>query len=268
MRSVLGHGDRALLVEVTMDAEKLEPADKHRLEEQIRDRLKANNYITNQNTWSVDLICTSIVNDLPLDIIKSSGIIAYIDFVLKTLLEQKFLEKSPSRKKTNPMTAAFKAALASFGVGDDAQTAAVAAADYDKRAKEVRELTHDLREEIATRLQPVLNARIQEMERETLDQKKILCEFVNNELEPLGLAVRCPNTDGLPGKLKATTGNWPGIGYFYFEVYIDGQRKQPAFSDTLPVLELMDAYPPKERGTHFQDKVGPRSSRRGRNVAD
>lgn len=95
------------------------------------------------------------------------------------------------------------------------------------------------------------------MEQGDLDAKKAICDVVNDSLEPLGLAVQCPNT-GLPAKLKATSGSWIGIGRFYFEVYIDGKQKKSTYSDTLPNLVLMDAYPPKELGT-LQEILGTKS---------
>ena len=146
------------------------------------------------------------------------------------------------------------------------ETKEEALAQYKKTAEQLAGMSHEFREKLAAELGPVLNRTIQTMEQGTLEEKKAICDFVNGELEPLGLAVQCPNTDGLPGKLKASSGNWPGVGSFYFEVYVDGKRKQPAYSDTLPKLVLVDAYPPKERDTHFQDVVGPKSTRTGRKL--
>lgn len=145
----------------------------------------------------------------------------------------------------------------------DALLAAVPAdGSYAEQAQAAGQITHEFRQRLAERIAPALNAYIRRPDtfpHEDLDGKKRLCEFVNSELEPLGLAVQCPNT-GLPAKLKATTGHWPGKGRFHFEVYIDGQLKKPATSDTLPTLVLMDAYPPKELGT-IQEIVGTKSKR-------
>src|SRR5262249_4685112 len=128
-------------------------------------------------------------------------------------------------------------------------------------------LTHEVRQGVAEELADALNERIRrpDMPHDTLEEKKAICDFVNGELEPLGLAVRCPNT-GLPAKLKATSGSYIGTGRFYFEIYVDGKQKKSAYSDTLPSLHLMDAFPPKELGTHFQDLVGPKASRSGRKL--
>lgn len=148
--------------------------------------------------------------------------------------------------------------------------------EYEWRAPALAKANHEYRQELAAQLTPALNARVQAMPQGTLDQKKAICDFVAAELEPLGLAVQCPKT-GLPAKLKGVAGNWPGVGRFLFEVYIDGKRKQPAASDTLPTLTLIDATPPKERETvipsseqpegSWQEKVGPKASRSGRKLS-
>ena len=136
-------------------------------------------------------------------------------------------------------------------------------ATYAVKAEKFAGLNHAVRQQIAVELAPALNAHIQTMPHDDLDGKKKLCDFVNSELERFGLAVKCPNT-GLPAKLKATTGHWPGVGRFHFEVYVDGKRKMPAFSDTLPELQLIDATPSQEPETPWQAKVGAKDSRTGR----
>ena len=98
------------------------------------------------------------------------------------------------------------------------------------------------------------------MEQGTLEEKKELARWVNDQLEPLGLAVQCPNT-GLPAKLRGVTGHWPGRGRFAFDIYEDGKLKRPAISDTLPELRLTDANPPLKPEGKLQQRVGTRSSR-------
>ena len=145
-------------------------------------------------------------------------------------------------------------------------------AKYEQVASVIAEANHDFRREMAARLEPALNADIQGMKHDTLEQKKELGRWVNEELEPLGLAVQCPNTLK-PAKLRATTGssNWPDTGRFYFETVKNGKQTKSAFSGPLPVLTLMDANPllglqPPEvtSETPWQDEVGPKSSRSGR----
>jgi hypothetical protein len=136
-------------------------------------------------------------------------------------------------------------------------------APYEELAREAARESHAFRQQLAERLAPALNARMREMPHETLEQKQALAEWVNEQLEPLGLAIRDPKT-GLPGKLKGLPGNWPGVGRFAFEVYSDGKRKYPTNTDKLPELTLTDATPPKEPEQLWQEAVGPRDSRRGR----
>lgn len=138
--------------------------------------------------------------------------------------------------------------------------------DYGDRADVLTNLNSLVRQMTAEQLTPALNREIQGMPQDTLEQKKAICEFVEKALEPLGLALKVPNTPDLPGKLKATAGNWPGVGRFQFEVYIGGKRLKPSVSDKLPILEVIDPAPMIELETFWQDVVGPSGTRPGRRV--
>jgi hypothetical protein len=139
--------------------------------------------------------------------------------------------------------------------------------DLPTLSSNLTQVSHEFRQQVAARLQPALNAYISDpanFDVSNLDGKKHLCEFVEKTLEPLGLAVKVPNTPGLPGKFKATTGNWPGVGRFVFEVYIDGKQKKPAVTDILPNLELIDSTPSVGVETAWQSKIGSKSARNDR----
>lgn len=138
--------------------------------------------------------------------------------------------------------------------------------DYVSRAAALSAINSAVREHFAAVLTPALNTHIQAMPHDDLEGKKKVAEFVNSEAERFGLAVKCPKT-GLPGKLKASTGHWPGRGRFHFEVYIEGKQKKPAFSDTLPELMLIDANPLEPTETPWQNKVGPKPKRSGRKLS-
>ena len=138
-------------------------------------------------------------------------------------------------------------------------------AEYEKKVENLTALSHEFRQRLADELAPALNAKVQTIPHDDLDGMKKVAEFVNTELQRFGLAAKCPKT-GRPALLKATTGNRPGQGSFYFEVYIDGKRKTPSWSDTLPQLTLVDANPGIEPETPWQDTVGPKSSRTGRKL--
>jgi hypothetical protein len=136
---------------------------------------------------------------------------------------------------------------------------------YDAVADRLGEETRTFRQRVATELAPALNARIRmpDMPHDTLEEKKELARWVNDQLEPLGLAVQCPNT-GLPAKLRGFAGNWPEVGRFAFEVYKDGKRERSAYSDTLPELTLTDANPSLEPEEKWRQTVESKASRSGR----
>ncbi len=140
---------------------------------------------------------------------------------------------------------------------------------FENRVSELETLTRKFRQRTAAELEPVLNAYIREtIPHDDLDGKRRVCEFVDKTLKPLGLAVEVPNTSGLPGRLRASTGHWPGVGRFYFEIYVDGKVKKPAVSDTLPTLKLTDANPAIRPDLSWEAKIGPKTSQSGRKVTD
>lgn len=147
-----------------------------------------------------------------------------------------------------------------------AVTAAPETAPYQELARSARERTHAFRQQLAAELAPALNAHIRTMPHEALEQKKELARWVNDQLRPLGLAVRCPNT-GLPARLLGIAGSYrpevPG-GTFCFETYTDGKQRKTAYSDALPELTLTDATPPPEPEKVWQQAVGTKASRAGR----
>lgn len=120
------------------------------------------------------------------------------------------------------------------------------------------------RGKLAAELAPALNARIQEMPHETYEQKKALANWVNEQLDSLGLAVKCPKTQ-LPARLHGDTGSWPEIGRFQFQVATGkGRPTRTVSTDKLPVIELVDASSSKELQGDWRQTVGPKESRSGR----
>ena len=137
---------------------------------------------------------------------------------------------------------------------------------YLDQASRFAELNHRFKQQVASRLQPKLNAHVQEMPRETYEDKKAIGDWVNAELEKFGLALRCPKT-GLPAQLKGDPGNWPKIGRFQFQVVTGtGRPKRTVSTDTLPVLELIDAHQVTTPESKWQQAVGPKDSRTGRDL--
>lgn len=146
----------------------------------------------------------------------------------------------------------------------DALMAAVPeGATLSEVAPMLAEISRECRGQIAARLQPALNAHLQAMPHDDYEGKKEVARLANSEAERFGLAVKCPKT-GLPAKLRAQTGNWPGIGRFAFEVYVDGKRSTPSASDKLPELELIDVNAEVSPEVPWQEKVGPKADRPGR----
>ena len=136
---------------------------------------------------------------------------------------------------------------------------------YIQLTRQLEERNHSFRQQLATDLAPALNAHIHAMPQETLDQKKELARWVNEEVQRFGLAVQCPNT-GLPAKLRGVTGSnhWPDTGRYCCEVYREGKQKKTAYWDTAPELTLIDATPHKDTEVAWQQAVGPMTSRSGR----
>lgn len=129
-------------------------------------------------------------------------------------------------------------------------------ADYEGRLAALSEIAATVRAEVAIQLQPVLNAKIQAMPHENYKQKKELAHWVNGQLEPLGLALKCPKT-GQPAKLYGDIGARPQIGRFQFVVSIPGERpKRTLSADVLPELILMDGMPKDQSQTIWQQDVG------------
>jgi hypothetical protein len=143
-------------------------------------------------------------------------------------------------------------------------------ATFQELSPMLADVSREFRQQVAAQLEPALNTHIHDSARfphDDLAGKKAICDFVETTLEPLGLAVKVPNTEGLPGKLKATSGNWTDKGSFYFEAYIDGKRKTPSWSETLPELQLVDATPSQSVETQWQKSVGPKANRKGRKLS-
>jgi hypothetical protein len=143
---------------------------------------------------------------------------------------------------------------------------AQAGSTFAEQLQQINELNRDFRLQIAARLQPLLNEHVKSLPHGTIEEKKELAAWVNDQLEPLSLAVREPKT-GLPGKLKATTGTYGDVGGFYIEVHVEGKRKIPTYANELPELELIDATAPSQAlETGWQDTVGSKATRRGRKL--
>ncbi len=115
---------------------------------------------------------------------------------------------------------------------------------YDDLTQALAAASHTFRKSLANRLEKALNDELQKKQHGTLEEKKELARWVNDQLEPFG-----------PGKLRGVRGSEPGVGCFQIEVKIDGKQEVPTVSDSLPTLQLMDADPPEEVRSHFRELV-------------
>jgi HEAT repeat protein len=94
------------------------------------------------------------------------------------------------------------------------------------------------RAKMAGRLQPHFNAYLKTMPQGTYEEKQALAKWINMQLEPRGLALKCPNT-GAASLLQADSGHKPGIGRFQFYHMKDGVRVRTATSGELPDLQVI-----------------------------
>ena len=121
---------------------------------------------------------------------------------------------------------------------------------------EMERFQHEFRVALAERLEPVLNAYVRQLPQDTYEDKKALARFVNAQLSPLGLAVRCPKT-GMPSIIEADANDASGkVSRFrYFARRPEGRRVRTVSNKELPVLELMEDTPRGEGLVNWADKV-------------
>jgi hypothetical protein len=92
--------------------------------------------------------------------------------------------------------------------------------------------------ELAHRLQPLLQRKLEELPHATYEDKKALVRWANAELRRFGLAFKCPKT-GRPGLLLGNPSRVPEVGRFQLEVAgPDGRPLRTVSSAELPRFEL------------------------------
>ncbi len=95
---------------------------------------------------------------------------------------------------------------------------------YDKTATRLKEARDVFHECVALQLQDPLNEEFHSMPSATLEEKKTLVKWVNNELRSFGVAIRCPNTDKA-SSLAAGPLNSGDAGRFRLFPIGDSQRR-------------------------------------------
>jgi hypothetical protein len=78
------------------------------------------------------------------------------------------------------------------------------------------------------------------MPQETYADKHTVAKWVNAQLRPRGLALKCPNT-GAASLLQVDTGDYPDIGRFQFYHLEEGKQDRSASRTKLPDLEVIPA---------------------------
>jgi hypothetical protein len=111
--------------------------------------------------------------------------------------------------------------------------------DYTARRSVLLEAHRVFREELASALEPALNAHLATMPQHSYEEKKDLAKWINAELRQFGLAIRDPKSGGR-SILQGNPGDDPHIGRFRLD-HTDnsGKRHYPVNAVVLPQLALM-----------------------------
>lgn len=124
------------------------------------------------------------------------------------------------------------------------------AEDFEVASKGLEQLLGHVRTEIAERLTPLINAKLQSMPSVEYEDKKQICHWLNNTLRLLSLAIRGPN--GLPSILVASSDRREGTFRIKESTEV-GPKRFASSSVSLPQLELMAAVPRIEPITRHRD---------------
>lgn len=115
---------------------------------------------------------------------------------------------------------------------------------FDDAVLDLREIQHELRLGMADALTGLINAYAAEQPHDNYDERRKLASKINETLQGLGLALRCPNT-GLPAILVVDR---PVAESEYTRFRFDvrkpqGGRMRTANSKTLPELTVIEDSP-------------------------
>ena len=135
--------------------------------------------------------------------------------------------------------------------------------DYAGRRAALLSTTAAFGAELATQLQPALNAHIRSLPHATFGEKKELAKLVNGELRQFGLAIKCPKT-GRPSILVAGPGHHPDSGRFQLEnLSPEGKRVRTYNTPYLVELDLTPDSPRKEGLAKWADRISPAAKQEG-----
>lgn len=118
------------------------------------------------------------------------------------------------------------------------------ASNYEAARIEAKLIKDAAIQKIISVVAPTVNARLQSMPSQSYDDKRSVCQWLNQELRELGIAIKCPKT-GDPAALHASDDC--GIGG-RFRLRVDTPRgEHPTVSFAkLPTLSFVPARPRRE----------------------
>jgi hypothetical protein len=118
--------------------------------------------------------------------------------------------------------------------------------DFSTAFAEAKKLGELVKQHIADRFSPSLNAELKTRPQGTYDDKKSVCRWTNGILRELGLSIRCPKT-GKPAILTADSRHPAIQGRFRLKTeFDDGKDRTTESHVNLWPLDLMGAPPRKE----------------------
>jgi hypothetical protein len=112
--------------------------------------------------------------------------------------------------------------------------------DFELATKDMQLLLDSVRTEIAERLTPLINAKLQSMPCETYEDKKAICHFVKEALHPIFMAVKSPT--GKPSTLTPSGNRSEGV-FRFKEPDESGRKVNKGSSAILPEITLVPDPP-------------------------
>lgn len=134
---------------------------------------------------------------------------------------------------------------------------------YPEARRELSNLSHVFRAELAAALEVPLRAHLLAQPHDTYEAKKSLASWVNGQSHDLGLVIRCRKT-GKPTLLTAdlSEGANSPSRFRLDAVGDDGRKVRTATCRTIPDFYLMEATPRRESLSKWASQLSaPRSQR-------
>lgn len=174
-----------------------------------------------------------------------AGIVVRAKF--QTFIDEKLLAPNEKIGKDADSTGVSAGMSESFEKGLQSllrELAGKPVADFTSLVTRFVTATHTFRAGLAELLDGPLNDHLKTLPQETPAEKQALASWLNAQLRPLGLAVRCPKTGRPSVLISDLKESGSHIGRFRTENRDEnGAKVRPWTSTQLPVLELMEDLP-------------------------